>query len=320
MHHPRGYTLIELLLVITVISILSVLAITTYRTHLENQRSDKAALEIQNILAAALAYHVDFEQWPRANSDLSACQPEDLQDTFITTYLPNQNYRSNYGDNYCWEANSTDNPGPLFWVALQAPFVTAHRIASQLPNAVIVENPTQSSPTPCTLQSIHCYVRTEVAQPATNNQQPDGQIAGMGYCDPKQPGEQPGSTTTITCKQGTPADRYQIRFACPVGKEAQLYIVPNFYQSAALPQASPPTILTVLSAKTYNHDNPMLNTCQKERAGNSKYTCHIKITAQYDKEKYSVVNPRKGSPGMIGAFYIAYCTTLPITKKITTVW
>lgn len=317
----NGYTLIELLLVITVISIMSMLAIKTYHNHSETQRIDKAALEMQHILEAAIAYNVDFGQWPTANNITPACIFVNNNDIFLTDYLPNHTYQSNFGNHFCWSSQQSDNKGPLFWVALKTPAQIATRIAAELPNAIAVVNPNESSAHSCAKNSDACYVRAEVVQPSISNQKLKTQVVGMGYCNPNKHGKQKGSSNEIFCRQESRADHYTIQFGCPANNQAQVYIVPDFYQSAALPQAKPPTILTVLNATTKNNDsNPHHNTCKKKNSKSSKYICHVKVTALYDKGKHSVVRPRKGSPGTIGAFYIAYCVTTTTAKNKVTLW
>lgn len=325
----NAYTLIELLLVIAVMSIISALAIATYRKHATNTRIETASLEIQNVLEAAMAYNVDTGSWPTANNTLSECTPNNPSaDTFITDYLPNYtddpssntNYQSNYGNNFCWSSANADNMGPLFWVALKIPLNdkkvalnTASRIAARLPNAIAVEDPTVSPTVPCTENSAACYVRTEVVQPAMASNQKGNKLAGMGYCDPSQSGDQPGSGDNITCTQKPrpTKNQYAIKFSCPIGKRGQVYLFPNFYKAAALPEANPPTILTVLSATTKNNESdPTENACQKEEDPtglSNDYTCDVNITALYDHGMHSVVNPYKGTDGAIGATYMAYC-------------
>lgn len=314
----RGYTLIELLLVITILSVVTSLAIMTYRNKTEEYRIDQAALEIQHVLEASLAYNVDQGSWPNANK-INSCTPSNPSDKFITDYLPNGNYRSNYGDNYCWSSKNEGNAGPLFWAALKIPFADtarnyqiATRLAARLPNAIAVEDFTSS--TPCMQTSASCYVRAEVAIPAVSGGGKNNtQMAGFGYCDPTVSGAQFGSSQEITCTQQSPADHYLIQFSCPTDYAGQIYLSPNFYKAAALPEANPPTILTVLNTKTTS------TSCQEISAGSSHYACPIIVTGLYDSGTHPVVSPPKGTPGTIGASYIAYCIK-PNKSILATRW
>lgn len=321
MRKHKGYTLIEMLLVIIIIAIISSLAILTYRKNTQNNRIDKAALEMQQVLEAALTYNVRTGYWPNANNTLPDCNPPSKDDTFITTYLPNRNYQSNYGSNYCWSSKDPHrhelNQGPLFWVALKissnhsvTAFQTAQRIAARLPNAIALENPTQTPPTPCTSSSEVCYVRAEVAIPATIIAHKNTLVVGMGYCDPSSTKTQIRSSDNVTCEKGASGDQYTIQFSCPNGEKGHAYIIPNFYTVAALPEAIPPTILTVLRAKT------SINSCQEKPADSSKYSCPITIVTKYLHKNTRMVDPMRRSADSIGASYIAYCK--PTSHSSTT--
>ena len=65
----KGFTLIEMMLVLAVIAIISMLALKTYQSSMMTTRIDKAAVEMQHILEAALAYNVDHQTWPDAHSE-----------------------------------------------------------------------------------------------------------------------------------------------------------------------------------------------------------------------------------------------------------
>jgi prepilin-type N-terminal cleavage/methylation domain-containing protein len=316
----QGYTLIELLLVIAIISMISAFAIVAYRQNTENNRIDQAALEMQQVLEAAISYNVSSSAgaWPNANNALPNCVPPNLNDDFIKIYLPNQNFISNFGSNFCWD-KVTNNPS-LFWVALKMPYTDlnrnyqlANRIAAHLPSGVAITDPTQNDVTTykCTTESANCYVRAEVTLPTATGG--NGQVVGMGYCDPsKGKTLQQGSSADVTCTQNSPADHYTIKFACPNnGDVGQVYLVPNFYTAAFLGDADPSTIQTTLNAKTET------DTCTEIPAGSSQYQCAIAITALFDSGSQRVVDARSGT---IGATYIAYCTKPNQSTKTVTQW
>ena len=303
--NQQGYTLIELLLVIAILSVMSSLAVLSYRNNADDNRMDQTALEMQQVLEAAIAYNVATNHWPNKNAETPDCHPPDTNDPFIINFLPNANYTSNYGNAFCWSAKDpADAASSLFWVALKMPFSDKARnlqfathIAAHLPNATVLTDPKEGN-TLCTNTSENCYVRAEVALPMAENSH--AQIIGLGYCDPTKPNPQLGSTNDITCIHNSPADHYTINFTCPTGENGQVYLVPNFYKAAALAQADPSTIITTLGTRTDT------NTCVS--TASNVYNCPVTISALYDSESYSVVGAGGGgNPGTIGATYIAYC-------------
>lgn len=322
---PQGYTLIELLLVIAILAIISAAAIIAYHQAAENNRVDQAALEMQQVLEAAIAFNVasGASSWPIDNKQIPLCNPTNPStDSFILNYLPNRNYISTYGNNFCWAVDAANLNSSLFWVALKMPFTDAHhnaqlanRIAARLPSGIALVDPTKAPITTnqCTDASATCYVRAEVALPSTQSNG-NTNVVGLGYCDPaKGQASQPGSTADVTCIQNSPADHYTIQFTCPSGQTGQVYLMPNFYKSAALRQMAggTPTIITILGAKTENnscHANPNSQT----------FSCPIAVTALYDSGTYSLVGAGGGGdPGTIGVTYIAYCVKLNSTKTVT---
>lgn len=65
----KGFTLVELLIVIVVIAILAAISIVAYNGVTNKARDDERASDARSILNAAAAYNADNDKWPGA-SDL----------------------------------------------------------------------------------------------------------------------------------------------------------------------------------------------------------------------------------------------------------
>ncbi len=324
MQRSSGYTLIELLLLITVLSVIASISMLTIRKNAENRKIDQASLEMQHVLESALSYNVAKNgDWPAENNNLPDCNASAADDEFIQHFLPNGSYTSHYGNHFCWSKITYGDTHPLFWVALRMPFPdsvrnfqTAMRIAAGLPNAAAVMNPNNTSNDPsnrCNATSASCYVRSEVSIPGQSaTGQSANQVVGLGYCNPTGADVQPGSSDNVTCAHGASPDQYIIRFPCPSGENGLVYAIANFYQAAGLGQYDTQTILTVLGTQTAG------NICTQDR-DTSNFTCNLSVNAKYDNG-IPVVHPDGLNPGTIGATYIAYCVK-PKTHRLTsTLW
>jgi prepilin-type N-terminal cleavage/methylation domain-containing protein len=84
----RGFTLIEVMLVIVVLSIISVYAIKMIRTSTSTALIQKAAAQAINIQQAAMAYYVASQS---PNSNLTAGWPSNLSVLVNNHFLPNNN-------------------------------------------------------------------------------------------------------------------------------------------------------------------------------------------------------------------------------------
>lgn len=93
----KGFSLMEMLLVLVIMSSM-LLLITNYGTHRMDQfRRDKTALQMQQILNAAMAYYVSNGQWPVTTCDGGA----NTLNTLITAnYLPPNMSKNMYGNAY----------------------------------------------------------------------------------------------------------------------------------------------------------------------------------------------------------------------------
>jgi prepilin-type N-terminal cleavage/methylation domain-containing protein len=104
----RGFTLLELVVVLTVIAILMGVAIPAYFTFLSNTRAAQAVADLQAVRAAVYLYYGDSGQWP-------AESPPGVPPTGIAPNLPknfifaNKYYQLDY-DN--WVALQTRGRAP----------------------------------------------------------------------------------------------------------------------------------------------------------------------------------------------------------------
>lgn len=92
-HHQKGFTLVEILLVMVIIASL-IVAGTTYVTQkAESLRVDRTALQMQYILNAGLAYYVANGTWPGTNTifyNTSTTSSSPLQPNYLpATPIPN---------------------------------------------------------------------------------------------------------------------------------------------------------------------------------------------------------------------------------------
>jgi prepilin-type N-terminal cleavage/methylation domain-containing protein len=304
MHHrnKKGYTLIELLLVITIIAIMSSVSIMVYRDHHQTQRIEKASLEMQNLLEAAMAYQVDQSSWPDSNdASLSTCSSEvPASNTFIESYVPNQTTLSSLGHYYCWAPQASTSH--LFWVAVKAPnnnYQLAQQIAAILPNAVATTDPTESSPTLCSNSDEACYIKAEVAQPGTSITATNS-LAGVGNCIPNE--NTAGSAANMNCNYIGPTGteprpvEYTITFECPTGSEGSVTSAPNFLTVDAAKQG-------YYTVQTLNSSTKICETTTVDSA--NEVTCTIDVNAILNTNQSTATGPT----GNVGASYTAYCST-----------
>lgn len=298
----KAFTLIEMMLVIAVIAVILSVMLMTYRDRSRDFRVEKAAIQMQHVLEAALAYHVDTGAWPQDNT-AEECDPSAMGElkTFIANYLPNQDYQSNFGANYCWAQTGTNNR--LFWVALEIPkndFNLASQLAGKLPNAIVTSNLTSSTAVPCETDD-DCYVRAEVTQPgltAVNGLA----IQAAGTCLPNQRVNNDGTGCSDTSVGDNTRQTYTIVFpACQTGQQPISIPSPNFTLIPYTTQTA--LILSSLLTK-------QLGTCTNTPDQQGHESCAIdseaSVCANYNCSVYKSIKAYSG--GQLGANYIVYCS------------
>ncbi len=170
-----GFTLIEMLLVLVIISSVIFMGTNYIRQKTTALRIDTAALQMQQILNAALAYYVANGSWPAGGigGANSASTSNSLQGG---NYLPNNfSLVSPWGGVYYGQA-TTSNFYTIGSVTGSDAYVTAQIIAGKLPfgyttattptSAATVTNP--PTVTECTSASTTCYVVASVTIPGQN--------------------------------------------------------------------------------------------------------------------------------------------------------
>lgn len=73
----RGFTLVELLIVVAIMAILAVIAIPTYMKRIEEARVTRAIYEVRGLCTAVCAFEADTGAYPTALTDLSPNAPTD---------------------------------------------------------------------------------------------------------------------------------------------------------------------------------------------------------------------------------------------------
>ena len=147
----QGFTLFEMLLVLTISSSLLLLAMNFASQKAEQARRDKTALQIQQIMSASISYYLNNSVWPLPTALVSSgCDGTTWTDpTTITTNSFNTNYiygitTNPYAQPYniLCSAQGTANGGNLFVsTTVNTSPMDALTIAGSLPMAYITTSP-----------------------------------------------------------------------------------------------------------------------------------------------------------------------------------
>lgn len=299
----KGFTLIEMLLVITLIAIIAALSILTFRLHAESERIDKAALEMEQVLQAAMAYNNINRKWPENNSALPDCDPSNhpnLAD-FINHYLPNGEVTNDFGHHYCWGSTGGANQNnTLFWVAIQVPnhdIAMAKRIAARLPNAITTSNPISlmMPAPPCFTGSGECYVRAEVPESGENSNDEGTMVVAMGRCKTGQTITDLGKCEDVSAPG---QQNYKVNFnSCPQGLIPEIMVNPNYLK---VPE-------TELNNPMYSL-NTFVNNCTDNPDANNQETCVFTVEADFCWTPQCKPKNVKAFPGgEAGANYLVAC-------------
>lgn len=103
--NQKGFTLLELLIVIVIIGILAVLIIPNLASGPARARDSQRKSDLRNIKTALEAYHTDNSNYPQQLSDLTTGStpymktvPNDPKNSgvYVYTYTPDANPAANY--------------------------------------------------------------------------------------------------------------------------------------------------------------------------------------------------------------------------------
>ncbi|OGT47093.1 MAG: hypothetical protein A3F17_02125 [Gammaproteobacteria bacterium RIFCSPHIGHO2_12_FULL_41_15] len=153
MRMQKGFTLIEMMLVIAIAAVLASVGIMAYRHQSAQTRANKISLEMEHVLEAAMAYY-----------DVNHAWPEKGDSGFEQNYLPNGINLSSIGEKF--EYGSLGDKKTRFYAALELPNELAARVRAQLANATYVKTPDDPSESnACSQEESNCYVHAEVPVP-----------------------------------------------------------------------------------------------------------------------------------------------------------
>ena len=314
MKKNKGFTLIEMMLVVTLMALLMALSVSFFRHNTRQARVNKAALEMQQVMEAALAYYTDSEDagrtdlWPQNNAPDQEGRCPVASSDFTKYYLPNQQQVTVFGGHYCWyqgalppqppaEQTTLAPPpeSPLFAVVMQATSLQqAKLIAAQIPNAQVCDGPKLDATCDATNppQAQHYFVRGEISP---NGRQASAQSfdvprVHVGYCIPGPTGiAQPGSDPQVSCIKNS-GESYTVTATCGPKQQAAIIYTPDFLSLPKYPKRDTkgdPVLNLFLSGKPPENklpvtafDQPQIN-CDQQQVTPSGiiYSCPVSVYA-----------------------------------------
>lgn len=126
----RGFTLIELLFLIAIIGAIAAMVLNSYQQRSNNLKTEKTALQMQQILQAGLNYFGDNRCWPNGNN----CPNNPPA---FSIYLPSGIVNNPWGNAYSY---SEDPKNPTNFQVFSGKIPTTNllgQVTAQLPNAAI---------------------------------------------------------------------------------------------------------------------------------------------------------------------------------------
>jgi prepilin-type N-terminal cleavage/methylation domain-containing protein len=242
----KGFTLLETMLVLAIMGGMLVLAINYGSRQLAQQKRDKTAIQVQQILNASLAYYISYGTWPggacafASNSTSNSTAWSGLSSLTSAGYLPTGLSLNSYGYAFSMTCDSvTQN---VFYVVTRlSNRANALVIAGELPVAYLSDQ--YGNP-----NSAGTYVTAQVTTPGQNlNNARSVNFSGVyhhGGCVPVPncPGYNP---VTNSCISGTNCMTPQIMVA-PVSASGvsdtnsnNVYPITSFTAYAYGPSSSP---------------------------------------------------------------------------------
>ena len=83
MNDERGFTLIELMVVVIIVGVLAAIAIPLYTGYIKNARTSEGTARLAAIMTAAKAYHQRYSAWP-ASADAEGFYADFTQTAHFT--------------------------------------------------------------------------------------------------------------------------------------------------------------------------------------------------------------------------------------------
>lgn len=268
----KGFTLIEILLVIAILGMIASLSLTIYEKRAMTSKIDKTTLEMQGIMQAASAYYVANDHWP-ASTALTSIIPDDFL-PFLPVYqtTTSKQLLNPWGFPYSIDG-STSKTKQKFLVSTQAPDIqTAARMAMALPFGSILGTTT-----------IQAYMPTPGSQGTASNLI----IWDVGNINSDQ------------------TDRSSLPVKCPLGWNAYAALAANDV-TANKDDYNANNSTLKLKVKTNTTDiAPFL--CTHDGTDPHWWTCYLRQEYQYGYWEYPSVQWRSGTKGTTGYLYITYC-------------
>lgn len=200
-----GFTLLEAMLVLAIVGSVLVMAINYGSRQIAQQRLDKTAIQMQQILNAGLAYYTTYGTWPggtcvfASNSTTNSANWSNLSSLTTAGYLPTTMGLSPFGYSYAITCDSITN-GVFYVITQTSSMASALAIAGELPVGYLSDQ--YGNP-----QTTGTYVTAQVTIPGENlNNARSVNFSGVyhhGACVPVPncPGYDP-TATPPGCKNG----------------------------------------------------------------------------------------------------------------------
>ena len=279
----KGFTLIEILLVIAIIGIVATITLTSYQRQTMNFKVEKTALEMQEIMQAAANYYRDWGTWPYTKNGGF----NNYMEAYFVPYLPVATTGSGV---YLYSPWTVGTSNMTYWidttdvnkfkVQIQVPSMTiGRRIAGLLPYGYAWETSGK--------YYIYAYL------PAPNQQ---GSANGLLI---KDVGTRKDNNTA------TP-----VTITCPPNFTGNVEAVPNDLN--AYDPVSPYGYYYVYRLRAYKMDansNALNTNCTRggtDSKGNSYWNCPVS-THYESRASFSGFGFETRKAGTMGFTYVAFC-------------